>query len=69
MTSMALEPGAVVWSVLAGAIVVWLAVLLASASLVGPRRAARWLLGSWPSRLFVVLAWGAIGWHVFCQRP
>jgi hypothetical protein len=69
MTSMAVEPGGIVWTVLALGLVGWLAVLLTSTSLVGPRRVARWLLGSWPSRLFMVLAWGAIGWHVFCQRP
>jgi hypothetical protein len=69
MTSIAVEPGAIVWAVMAACIVVWLIVLLASTSLVGPRRVARWLLGSWPSRLVMVLAWGAIGWHIFCQRP
>jgi len=65
----AVEPGAIVWSVLAAGIVVWLSLLLTSTSLVGPRRVARFLLGSWTSRLFTVLAWGAIGWHLFCQRP
>jgi hypothetical protein len=70
MSSIAVVPGTVVWSVLATAIVLWLAVLfLASGALPGPTRLARWLVGSWLSRSMMVCAWGAVGWHVFCQRP
>jgi hypothetical protein len=70
MTSTAVVPGAVVWSVLAAAIVLWLAVLVvASGALRGPAKLVRWLVGSWLSRSLMIVAWGAIGWHVFCQRP
>ena len=68
----AIVPGAVVWSVLAGVGLVWLAVLalrFRSGALLGPRRLARWLLGSWLSRGVLIAAWGAAGWHTFCQRP
>ena len=62
--------GTVVWVALAGGVVVWLAVLALSAGrLVGPRRVVRWLLGSWLSRGMILAAWGAAGWHIFCQRP
>jgi hypothetical protein len=70
MTSMAVAPGTVVWAALATAIVLWLAVLfLASGALLGPARLVRWLVGAWLPRTLMVCAWGAIGWHVFCQRP
>jgi hypothetical protein len=70
VTTLAIIPGTVVWLVLAGIAVVWLAVLaLVPGSLLGPRRLMRWLLGSWLSRGIVIAAWGAAGWHIFCQRP
>jgi hypothetical protein len=70
MTFLAVAPGTVVWSVLATAVVLWLAVLLlAATALPGPARLVRWLVGAWLPRLLMVVAWGAIGWHVFCQRP
>jgi hypothetical protein len=70
MTSLAVIPGTVVWLALAGAVIVWLfAIALASGVLPGPRRVLRWLLGSWLSRAVILAAWGAAGWHVFCQRP
>jgi len=63
-------PGTVVWVALAAGVVVWLGVLALSAGrFVGPRGVMRWLLGSWLSRGIVLAAWGAAGWHVFCQRP
>jgi hypothetical protein len=63
-------PGAVVWLVLAGSVVVWLSILaLSTGRLVGPRRVMHWVLGSWLSRGVLLAAWGAAGWHVFCQRP
>jgi hypothetical protein len=63
-------PGTVVWLVLAGSVVVWLGVLaLSSGRLAGPRRVVRWFLGSWLSRCAILVAWGAAGWHIFCQRP
>jgi hypothetical protein len=68
----AIVPGTVVWSVLAGIGVVWLAVLALSSrsgALLSPRRLARWLLGSWLSRGIIIAAWAAAGWHMFCQRP
>jgi hypothetical protein len=65
-----IDPGTVVWLVLAGGVVGWAAVLaLTSWTRVGPRPVLRWLLGSWASRLVLLAAWGAAGWHVFCQRP
>jgi hypothetical protein len=68
--TLAVVPGAVVWAVIAGSVVVWLSVLaLSRGALVGPRRLARWMLGSWLSRGLILAAWGAAGWHVFCQRP
>jgi hypothetical protein len=69
MTS-AIVPGAVVWLALAGSAAVWLGVVAFSVGrLTGPRRVVRWLLGSWLSRGVILAAWGAAGWHVFCQRP
>jgi hypothetical protein len=66
----AVAPGTVVWLALAGSVVVWLGVVaLADGRLVGPRRVVRWLLGSWLSRAMILAAWGAAGWHIFCQRP
>jgi hypothetical protein len=66
----AIVPGAVVWLVLAGSAVVWLGILALSAGrLVGPRRVVRWVLGSWLPRGVMLAAWGAAGWHIFCQRP
>jgi len=63
-------PGAVVWLALAGSVVVCLCVLARSSGrVVGPRRLVRWLLGSWLSRCVILAAWGAGGWHIFCQRP
>jgi hypothetical protein len=65
-----LVPGTVVWLALAGSVVVWLGVLaLSSGRVVGPRRLVRWFLGSWLSRCVILAAWGAAGWHIFCQRP
>jgi hypothetical protein len=66
----AIAPGSVVWAALAAGLVAWLSVLaLSSRPLVGPRRAMRWLLASWPSRCVLLAAWGGVGWHIFCQRP
>jgi hypothetical protein len=63
-------PGTAVWVALGAGVAVWLAVLALSAGrFVGPRGVMRWLLGSWLSRGIVLAAWGAAGWHVFCQRP
>jgi hypothetical protein len=65
-----IEPGSVVWLSLAAGVVGWLAILaLAPRTLVGPRRVVHWLLASWPSRLMILAAWAAAGWHMFCQRP
>jgi hypothetical protein len=69
MTS-AVVAGTVVWVALAAGAAVWLAVLALSAGrFIGPRRVVRWFLGSWLSRGIVLVAWGAAGWHIFCQRP
>jgi hypothetical protein len=68
--TLAVVPGTVVWLTLAGSAVVWLGVVALSAGrLVGPRRVLRWFLGSWLSRGLILAAWGAAGWHIFCQRP
>jgi hypothetical protein len=56
--------------VLAVAGLTWaVATAMAHRSLIGPRRALRWLLASWPTRLATLAAWGVAGWHIFCQRP
>jgi len=66
----AVAPGTVVWVALAASVVVWFGMVALSAGrLVGPRRVVRWLLGSWLSRGMILAAWGAAGWHIFCQRP
>ena len=71
MTVTALVVGAVVWSGLAAALVLWLVVTTA----VGPRRlptildVARWFLRCWLGRLLLLAAWAGAGWHLFCQRP
>jgi hypothetical protein len=63
-------PGAVVWLALAATTAVWLGVLtLSGGRLTSPRRAVRWLLASWLPRGMLLAAWGAAGWHMFCQRP
>ena len=64
-----IAPGAIVWLVLAGSAVAWLVAVAFSGRLLGPRRVLRWLLGSWLSRAMILVAWGAAGWHIFCQRP
>ena len=66
----AVVPVTVVWVALAASVVVWFGILaLSDGRLVGPRRVLRWFLGSWLSRAMVLAAWGAAGWHIFCQRP
>ena len=70
MNALAIVPGAMVWLALAALTVGWLALLAAApGALIGPRRLVRWLLGSWLSRGLIIAAWGAAGWHIFCQRP
>jgi hypothetical protein len=65
-----LVPGAVAWLVLAGSALAGLGALaLPGGRLVGPRRVVRWLLSSWLPRGVLLVAWGAAGWHIFCQRP
>jgi hypothetical protein len=68
--SVALVEGAAVWLAIVGCGAVWLGVLLvARGTLIGPLRVVRWFLGSWFSRLTVLVFWGMAGWHIFCQRP
>ncbi len=63
-------PGAVVWLALATATLMWLGLVArAPGRFIGPARVVRWTLGSWLSRLVILLAWGGAGWHIFCQRP
>lgn len=70
MRILALTPGMGAWSALALGAIVWLAVLaLSPRALLGPRRLVRWLLTSWVSRFGCLVAWWAVGWHIFCQRP
>ena len=70
MTPTAVVVGAAVWLGIAVSAVAWLAVVIfARGALPGPKSVARWLLASWLPRLAVLAAWGAAGWHVFCQRP
>jgi hypothetical protein len=67
---MTITPGTIVWLVLAAMLVSWLTVLaVTSGRFAGPRRVLRWLIGSWLSRCVILAAWGAAGWHIFCQRP
>jgi hypothetical protein len=62
--------GAWVWLALAAAASVWLIILaVAPGRLVGPKPLRQWLLASFVPRLALLAAWGAAGWHVFCQRP
>jgi hypothetical protein len=62
--------GAMVWSTLVAVVLIWLGLVTASGGrLMGPIRVMRWILGSWLSRLLILVAWGAAGWHIFCQRP
>jgi hypothetical protein len=70
MIDAAIAPGSVVWLALAAGIVTWLALLaLKPGAFLGPRRLLRWILTSWLPRILAIVAWGAAGWHVFCQRP
>jgi len=70
MTMLAIAPGTVAWSVLAAGATAWLAVLaLSPRAHLGPTRVVRWILRSWFSRFGCLVAWWAVGWHVFCQRP
>jgi hypothetical protein len=63
-------PGAVVWLALAATTLIWLGLVAGSGGrFTGPARLVQWLLGSWLPRALVLLAWGAAGWHIFCQRP
>ena len=61
--------GAVVWSIIGAAWAAWLVVTVAVRRLPGPVAALRVLLGSRTGRFLALAAWGAAGWHLFCQRP
>ena len=62
--------GGVVWAVIAGALVLWLAVTtVAGSRLPGIVDVVRWFLRSWLGRALALAAWAGAGWHVFCQRP
>jgi fumarate reductase subunit D len=67
----AVVPGTVVWAVLAGVFLLWVAITF----IAGPKRmpsvvdVVRWFLQSWLGRLLVLAAWAGAGWHLFCQRP
>lgn len=69
--AMGVVVGAVVWAVLAGLVVLWLAIT----TVAGPRRlpglvdVVRFFLRSWLGRALALAAWGGAGWHLFCQRP
>jgi len=66
----AVVPGAIVWLALAAAAVVWLGLLaLSGGRFTSPRKVLRWFLAAWLPRCVLLIAWGAAGWHVFCQRP
>jgi hypothetical protein len=68
--TLALVAGATVWLAIAVYSLAWLTVLaLVRGARPGPRSVVRWFLASWLPRLAIVAAWGAAGWHVFCQRP
>jgi hypothetical protein len=70
MTFGTIVPGAIVWLLLAAGTVAWLAILtFTSATFIGARRVVRWLVASWLPRFVMLAAWGAAGWHIFCQRP
>jgi hypothetical protein len=63
--------GSVVWAVIAAAVVVWVVATqtAGAGTLPGAATVARWFLQCWLGRVLLVVAWGEIGWHVFCQRP
>lgn len=67
----AIVTGAVVWAVIATAVVVWFVVTALSRSRHLPNLAdvLRWFLQCWLGRLLILAAWAGAGWHVFCQRP
>jgi hypothetical protein len=70
MSFATITPGAIVWLVLAACTVAWLAIVtITSARFIGARRLVRWLVASWLPRFVLLAAWGAAGWHIFCQRP
>lgn len=64
-----MTPGAIVWSVIGAAWVVWTALSAALPRAPGVVRLLRAFLGSWAVRLGALGAWGYAGWHLFCQRP
>lgn len=61
--------GAIVWTIIGAAWVVWLvwSTLWARAPSIG--RLVRSLLGSWLGRFVALAAWAGAGWHLFCQHP
>jgi hypothetical protein len=62
-------PGAVVWSVLAGLVVLWGTFSGLRPGLPGPIALVRWFTRSWLGRALALCAWAGAGWHLFCQRP
>jgi hypothetical protein len=66
----AIVPGMVVWLVIAASVAAWLTLITVRPHrLLGLPRVAGWLLGAWVPRAVILIAWGAAGWHIFCQRP
>ncbi len=67
----AVAAGTAVWAILAGVLVLWVAVTFVA----GPKRlpgivdVVRWFLQCWFGRLLALAAWAGAGWHLFCQRP
>jgi hypothetical protein len=69
MSFATIAPGAIVWLTLAVCTLAWLAVATFTSARVDARRLVRWLVASWLPRFVMLAAWGAAGWHIFCQRP
>lgn len=61
--------GDTVWAAIGGAWLCWLVVSSVWSRVPGITAFAQSLLGSWLGRCVALAAWGAAGWHLFCQRP
>jgi hypothetical protein len=63
------SPGGAVWLALGTVLVLWSVYSGVRSDLPGPTALVRWFAQSWLGRILGLCAWGAAGWHLFCQRP